>query len=72
MLALATLYARPYVRLNESPAVHAHWHLVQRESEARLHTPYDEETWAREWPERALAWKARQAQFGQKWWEDDH
>ena len=62
VLRLAELYGRPYVRLEESPAVFTHWRLVQTESEARLHTPHDEAQWAREWPERALLWKARMAQ----------
>jgi hypothetical protein len=59
VLKLATLYGRPYVRLAESPAVHAHWDVVQRESAARAQEPYDPEQWEREWPERARAFFAR-------------
>jgi hypothetical protein len=62
VLTLATLYGRPYVRLEESPAVRAHWQMVQRECKARLQAPHDEETWAREYPERALHLKASQEQ----------
>jgi hypothetical protein len=61
VLKLAALYGRPYVRLEESPALLAHWQLVQAESDARLRTPIDEAQWAQEWPERALLRKAREA-----------
>ena len=65
VLRLATLYGRPYVRLHESPAVLAHWRLVQAESNARLRrTTWDEAQWAKEWPERAMMRKAREAQEG--------
>ena len=62
VLKLATLYGRPYVRLEESPALLAHWQLVQGASEARLHTPHDPVQWEREWPEQAILWKAREAE----------
>jgi hypothetical protein len=62
VLRLADLYGRPYVRVDESPALVAHWHVVQAESEARLQTPYDQEQWAREWPEQTLLFHARLAQ----------
>jgi hypothetical protein len=64
VLKLAALYGRPYVKMEESPAVLAHWQLVQAESEARLHMPIDEAQHAKEWPERALYWKAWRAQEG--------
>jgi len=51
VLTLAELYGRPYVRLQESPTVLAHWQLVQAESEARLSVPCDKAQWEREWPE---------------------
>ena len=60
VLKLAALYGRPYVRLHESPAVLAHWQLVQAEAQARLQAPYDAAQWAREWPEQALLARARQ------------
>lgn len=67
VLKLATLYSRPYVTFDQASTVLlAHWTLVEAEAEARLHAPHDEARWAREWPERALLWKARQAQ-----WEAD-
>ena len=72
VLRLAELYERPYVHLEESRAVLAHWKLVQRESAARLHAPYDEAQWAREWPERALLHKATLAQEAQEEHEDGH
>jgi hypothetical protein len=63
VLRLAEIYQRPYVRREESPALLAHWQLVQQESEARLRAqPWqDEAQWAREWPERAFLRKAREA-----------
>jgi len=73
VLRLAELYGRPYVRLEESPAVLAHWQLVQAESAARLHAlPRDaahEAQWAREWPERARLWQAREDEDGCQWEE---
>jgi hypothetical protein len=63
VLRLADLYERPYVRLEESPALLTHWELVQAESQARLHQPHDPAQWAREWPERAMHWKAQVAQL---------
>ena len=69
VLRLAQLYGRPYVRLEESPALLAHWQLVQTESaarERRLRTRWDEAQWAREWPERALLRKAQLAQDAQE------
>ena len=65
VLRLAQLYGRPYVRLEESPALLAHWQLVQTESaarERRLEMGWDEAQWAREWPERAMLRQARLAQ----------
>jgi hypothetical protein len=59
---LADLCGRPYVRLEEAPALLAHWQLMQAESEARLHIPHAPVQWEREWPERAMLWKARLAQ----------
>lgn len=53
VLKLADLYGRPYVRYGESPALFAHWELVQTEMIARLKAPMDEEKFAREYPERA-------------------
>lgn len=67
VLKLAELYGRPYVYLEESPAVLAHWQLVQAESEARLHTPIDEAQHAKEWPERAVYWKAWLAEWEREW-----
>lgn len=64
VLRLATLYGRPYVLATESPAVLAHWRLVQAEAAARSLAPYNPETQAREWPERALLWKAMEAAEG--------
>ena len=58
VLRLAEQYGRSYVRCKESPALLAHWQLVQAESAARLHTPYNPVQWEREWPERAILWKA--------------
>ena len=63
VLRLADLYGRPYVRMEESPALRKHWCLLQAESETRLHTPYDQEQWAREWPERAMLFNARLTQM---------
>ena len=54
---------RPYVRLEESPALLAHWQLVRGESEARLHAPHDEAQWEREYPEQAACWQAWQAEY---------
>ena len=48
VLRLAELYGRPYVRLEESPALLAHWQVVWAESEARLHASRDEAQWERE------------------------
>ena len=62
VIRLAALYGRPYVKLEESRAVLAHWQLVQAECaarEQRLEMGWDEAQWAREWPERALMYKAR-------------
>ena len=61
ILRLAELYGRPYVRLEESRALLVHWQLVQAETAARVQAlpDHDEAQWAREWPERALLWKAR-------------
>jgi hypothetical protein len=70
VLRLADLYARPYVRLEESPALLAHWELVQRESAARLQLPHDPEQWAREWPERALRRKAQLAEIEEQEGDD--
>jgi hypothetical protein len=64
VLRLAELYGRPYVKLEESPALLEHWQLVQAESAARVHAPYDPAQWEREWPERALLRKAREAGEG--------
>jgi hypothetical protein len=63
VLTLADLSLRPYVRLEDSPAVRAHWDLVQAESAARLHTPHDPAQWAREWPEQATLFTAWEAQY---------
>lgn len=63
VLRLATLYGRPIVRFGESQALVTHWLLVHEEIAARLKAPHDHEKWEREWPERALALKAWQAQF---------
>ena len=71
VLRLAELYGRPYVTLEESPALHKHWQLVHGESEARLHTPHDPAQWAREWPEQAALWKAQQAEDWQALEEGD-
>lgn len=71
VLRLAELYGRPYVKLEESPALLAHWQLVQGESEARLHAPRDEAQWEREWPERAALWKAQQAEYWRRQEEGD-
>ena len=71
VLRLAELYQRPYVRLDESPAVLAHWRLVQAESDARLHAPRDEAQWTREYPEKAALWKAHQAEYWRKLAEGD-
>lgn len=66
VLKLAELYGRPYVRLHESPAVLAHWKLVQAETQARLMASHDPAQWEREWPEQALLWRARlQADLGE-------
>lgn len=67
VLRLAELYGRPYVKLEESPALLAHWQLVQAEAEARLHAPYDEARWAREYPEKAALWQAHLAAWRRKW-----
>ena len=53
VLRLAELYGRPYVKQAESPALLAHWRLVQAECaarERRLGMGWDETQWAREWP----------------------
>ena len=63
VLRLAELYGRPYVRLEESPALLAHWQLVQAESAARLRAGHDKAQWEREWPEQAARWKAWQAEY---------
>ena len=62
VLKLADLYGRPYVRLEESRALFAHWQLVQAESEARLHAPHDIAQWEREWQEHAMVFRAKWAQ----------
>ena len=72
VLTMATWYGRPYVRQAESPAVLAHWTLVQAESAARLQQPHDEARWAREWPERYLSWVAKMAQRDGEEPYDDH
>ena len=64
VLRLAEWYGRPYVRFHESPALVAHWRLVQAETAARLHVCHDEERFAREWPERWAAWQAYNQKFG--------
>jgi hypothetical protein len=66
VLRMADLYGRPYVRWHESKALVAHWQVVRADMAARLTAPYDQEKWSREWPERALMFKARCAQ-----WEAD-
>ena len=71
VLRLAELYGRPYVKLEESPALLAHWQLVQAESNARLHAPHDKDQWEREWPERAILWKAREAEYWRQLEEGD-
>jgi hypothetical protein len=48
ILRLAELYGRPYVRLEESPALLAHWQLVQAECEARQAMPHDNTQWEAE------------------------
>jgi hypothetical protein len=48
VLRLAELYGRPYVKLEESPAVLAHWQRVQAEATTRLHAPLDEARWEQE------------------------
>ena len=66
VLRLAELYGRPFVKLEESPALLAHWRLVQEESDARLRRlgrGYDQAQWEREWPERAMLHKALMAQW---------
>ena len=74
VLQLAELYGRPYVTLEESPALLAHWQLVHGESEARLralHDPDYEARWEREWPEQAILWKATQAAYQRQREEGD-
>jgi len=66
VLRLAAWYKRPAIRWYESPTLIAHWKLVQHESEARLHAPLDEARWAREYPEKAIMWKAKQAALWQQ------
>lgn len=54
VLRLATQYSRPYVKLAKSPAVLAHWTLVQEETAQRIRSmgPETEERLTEEWPER--------------------
>jgi hypothetical protein len=58
VLTLATLYGRPYVRFEESPALLAHWQLVQAEAAAQRHRrnagDYSEAQYAEEYPEKAV------------------
>lgn len=70
VLRLAELYGRPYVKLEESPALLAHWWRVQAESKERLHTPYNREKWECEWPEQAILSKAREAEYWRRWEEE--
>jgi hypothetical protein len=63
VLRMADLYHRPYVTCHQSNAPVRHWELVREEIAARLQAPHDEEKWEREFPERALAMKAWQAQY---------
>jgi len=70
VLRLAELYGRPYVRVSESPALIAHWHLVEAESAARHSAPYDPEKRAREWPEREILWQAWLAEHKRRWDDD--